>query len=53
MASQTRVTSSFLCEDNQRMDVRTTLEPTAKQRELYRRLSIPPKPLKKIIVKQG
>ncbi len=53
MASQTRVTSSFLCEDNQRMDVRTTLEPTAKQRELYRRLSIPPKPLKRIIVKQG
>lgn len=53
MASQTRVTSSFLCEDNQRMDVRTTLEPTAKQRDLYRRLNIPPKPLKRIIVKQG
>ena len=42
MASQTRVTSSFLCKDEQRMDIRTTLEPTAKQRDLYRRLNIPP-----------
>ncbi len=53
MASQTRVTSSFLCEDNLRMDIRTTLEPTAKQRDLYQRLGTPPKPLKRIILKQG
>lgn len=53
MASQTRVTSSFLCEDGQRMDVRTTLEPTTNQRQLYKRLKITPKPLKRIVVKEG
>ena len=53
MASQTRVTSSFLCEDGRRMDVRTTLEPTTNQRQLYKRLKINPKPLRRIVVKEG
>jgi len=52
MASQTRVTSSFLCEDGQRMDVRTTLEPTTNQRKLYKRLKLSPKPLKRIVAKE-
>jgi len=51
MASQTRVTTSFLCEDNRRMDVRTTLEPTAKQYDIYNRLEVNPRPLKRIIFK--
>lgn len=52
MASQTRVTTSFLCDDNRRMDVRTTLEPTAKQYDIYNRLKVNPRPLKRIIFKE-
>lgn len=51
MSSQTRVTTSFKCQDGKRMDVRTTLEPTTKQREIYRRLKMNPQPLKRVIAK--
>lgn len=53
MVSQTRVTTSFLCDDNLRMDVRTTLEPTAKQYAIYNRLKVNPRPLKNIIFKEN
>ena len=52
MASQTRVTTSFLCDDNLRMDVRTTLEPTAKQCSIYNRLKVNPRPLKRVVFKE-
>ena len=53
MESQVRVTTSSLCVDGQRLDIRTTLEPTAKQRDLYRRLRIKSRPLNRIVLKQG
>lgn len=42
MESQTRVTTSFLCDDDddRKMDVRNTLEPTAKQFDIYNRLKV-------------
>lgn len=49
MASQTRVTTSFNCENGSRMDVRTTLEPNAEQLALYRRLQVQPRPLQRVI----
>ena len=52
MASQCRVTTSFACKDGSRMDIRTTVEPTLEQRELYQRLKIPPRPLGRVIVKE-
>ncbi len=52
MESQTRVTTSFLCKDKKRMDIRTTLEPNEKQLHLYKRLGVTPHPLKRIIAKQ-
>jgi transposase len=52
MSSQTRVTTSFDCKDGSRMDVRTTLEPSAEQLDIYRRLNVNPRPLKRIIVKK-
>ena len=51
MESQTRVTTSFLCDDHRRMDVRTTLEPSVKQYDIYNRLGVNPRPLKRIIFK--
>ena len=51
MQSQTRVTTSFKCKDKKRMDIRTTLEPTANQLNLYHRLNLSPRPLKRIILK--
>jgi len=51
MPSQTRVTTSFECKDGSRMDVRTTVEPTTDQREIYKRLKVNPRPLKRIISK--
>jgi len=53
MASQTRVTTSFLCDDGQRMDVRTSLEATTNQRDIYERLKVSPNPLKKLVIKGG
>jgi transposase len=52
MSSQTRVTTSFNCKDGSRMDVRTTVEPTTEQSEIYKRLQVNPRPLKRIIRKQ-
>jgi len=51
MESQSRVTTSFLNRDNLRIDIRTTVEPTVKQYELYKRLNVSPRPLKRIIFK--
>jgi transposase len=52
MASQCRVTTSFLCQDGQRMDIRTTVEPTLEQRALYQRLNFSQRPLGRVIVKE-
>jgi transposase len=51
MSSQTRVTTSFNCKDGKRMDARTTVEPTAEQHDVYKRLKVNPRPLKRIIRK--
>jgi transposase len=51
MSSQTRVTTSFKCKDGSRMDARTTVEPTAEQMDIYKRLKVNPRPLKRIINK--
>jgi transposase len=51
MASQTRVTTSFDCKDGCRMDARTTVEPTEEQLNIYKRLEVNPRPLKRIIRK--
>ena len=51
MESQTRVTTSFMCKDKKRIDIRTTLEPTANQLALYHRLNVNPRPLKRILLK--
>lgn len=51
MSSQTRVTTSFQCQDGSRMDARTTVEPTTAQHEIYKRLAMSPRPLKRIITK--
>jgi len=51
MASQTRVTTSFECDNRTRMDARTTVEPTAQQLGIYNRLKMSPRPLKRIISK--
>lgn len=51
MSSQTRVTTSFKCKDGKTMDARTTVEPTADQHAIYKRLKVNPRPLKRIISK--
>ena len=51
MSSQTRVTTSFDCKNGTRMDIRTTIEPTANQLDIYRRVKVNPRPLKRVIAK--
>jgi transposase len=51
MSSQTRVTTSFNCKDGSKMDARTTVEPTVEQHDIYKRLKINPRPLKRNICK--
>lgn len=51
MSSQTRVTTSFQCKDGCRIDARTTVEPTVVQHEVYKRLEMHPRPLKRNISK--
>jgi hypothetical protein len=53
ISSQTRVTTTFNCKDGGRIDARTTVEPTAEQLNIYKRLNVNPRPLKRIIVKHG
>lgn len=53
MQTHVRVTTSSLCANGQRLDIRTTLEPTANQLDLYRRLKIKSHPLKRIVRKHG
>jgi len=53
MASQVRITTTFTCQDGHRLDVRTTMNPTAEQRELYQRLKMAHRPLARIIYKHG
>jgi transposase len=50
LSSQVRVTTSFKCEDGRSMDVRTTVEPTLQQQNVYKRLGLNPRPLKRVIV---
>ena len=52
MATQCRVTTSFLCKDGCRMDIRTTVEPTREQQDIYRRLQLPQRPLGRVIAKE-
>ncbi len=49
LESHTRVTTTYRCKGNKTMDIRTTLEPTAKQFEIYRRLNVTPRPLKNTV----
>jgi hypothetical protein len=51
MSTQSRVTTSFKCKDGSRMDARTTVEPTAEQMDIYKRLKVNPRPLKRTINK--
>jgi transposase len=51
MLSQTRVTTSFKCKDGSRIDARTTVEPTTEQFDIYNRLKVNPRPLKRIVRK--
>lgn len=51
MLSQTRVTTSFKCKDGSRIDARTTVEPTTEQFDIYDRLKVSPRPLKRIVRK--
>lgn len=51
MRSQTRVTTAFKCKSGKQMNIRTTVEPTAEQMEIYKRLAVPPRPVKRIIQK--
>lgn len=53
MQTQVRVTTSSLCADGQRLDVRTTLDATANQLDLYRRLKIKSRPLSRVVLKHG
>lgn len=53
ISSQTRVTTSFNCKGGGRIDARTTVEPTDEQLDIYKRLNVNPRPLKRIIVKHG
>jgi transposase len=50
METLTRVTTTYHCKDHKTMDIRTTLEPTAKQLDILRRLGVNPRPLKNKIV---
>jgi len=52
MSSQTRVTTSFNCKNGTKMDARTTVEPTVEQHDIYKKLKINPRPLKRIIIKK-
>jgi hypothetical protein len=51
LSTQIRVTSSYLCEDDKRIDIRTTVEPTANQVDIYRRLKMSPCPLRRVVSK--
>lgn len=53
MATQVRVTTSFICKDGQRMDIRTTVDPNENQRPIYQRLHLSSRPLGRIICKGG
>jgi len=46
MATHVRVTTSYRCKAKKGIDIRTTLEPSAKQFDIYRRLKVTPRPLK-------
>lgn len=50
LSTQVRVTTSFKCKDGRSMDVRTTVEPTLQQQDVYKRLGLNPRPLKRVIV---
>jgi transposase len=53
MSSQTRVTTSLSCKDGGRITIRTTVDPTLEQENIYRRLNMNPRPLKRVVIKEG
>ena len=53
MSSQTRVTTSLQCKDGGRITIRTTVDPSLPQENLYRRLNINPRPLTRVVVREG
>lgn len=53
MSSQTRVTTSLVCRDDGRITMRTTVDPTLLQETLYRRLNMNPRPVKRVVIKEG
>jgi len=53
MSSQTRVTTSLQCKDGGRITIRTTVDPSLPQENLYRRLNINPRPLSRVAVREG
>jgi transposase len=52
METQVRVTTSFLCKDHQRVDIRTTVESNEHQKSIYQRLKISFRPLGRIVCQE-
>ena len=53
MQTQVRITTSLLCKDGHRLDIRTTMDPTEDQRGIYWRLDMKSRPLSRVIFKHG
>jgi len=53
MQTQVRITTSLLCQDGHRLDIRTTMAPTESQRGIYQRLKMKSRPLSRVIFKHG
>ena len=53
MQTQVRITTSQLCKDGHRLDIRTTMDPTEDQLDIYRRLNMKSRPLSRVIFKHG
>jgi len=51
LSSHVRITTSFNTENKETIHIRTSTIPTIKQREIYRKLKIRMKPLKRVITK--
>jgi hypothetical protein len=53
MQTQVRITTSLQCKDGHRLDIRTTMDPTEFQLDIYRRLKMKSRPLSRVIYKHG
>ena len=51
LSTHVRVTTSFNTENNETIHIRTSTAPSIKQREIYRKLKIKMKPLKRVVTK--